>query len=122
MVRVNTEQEKQLLYAEEGQVAGGAVGSIITLIVGVGVATLVLIFVGTLGGQTYNLVEDDIAAINDSTIQTSVKTSITSGFEALEQTGDYLPIIVLAVVIFLVLSLVLGFTMFGGGRGMGSAL
>lgn len=114
--------EQELLYQEQGQ-AGGAVAQLITLIVGVGVATLVLIFVGTLGGQTYNLTEDDINNINDTTIKDSVKASITSGFEALEQTGNYMPIIVLAVVIFLVLGLVLGFTAFGGqsGRG-GSAL
>ena len=115
--------EYQSRFHKKGQ-AGVAVGSIITLIVGVGVATLVLIFVGALGGQTYNLVEPDIDNISDATIRTSVKDGITSGFEALEQTGDYLPIIVLAVVISLVLALVLSFTAFGnvgGGRG-GSAL
>lgn len=106
----------------EGQ-AQGAVGAIITLIVGVGVATLVLIFVGALGGQTYNLVESDIDAISNDTVKNSVKNGIVSGFQALEQTGQYLPIIVLAVVISLVLFLVLGFTNFGGGMGgRGSAL
>lgn len=110
-------------YMEEGQ-AGMAVGNVITLIVGVGVAVLVLIFVGALGGQTYNLVEPDIDAITNTTIKNAVKDSIVSGFSALKQTGDYLPIIVLAVVIFLVLALVLGFTAFGGGMGggRGSAL
>lgn len=108
-------------YKKKGQ-AGGAVSSIITLIVGVGVAVMVLIFIGALGGQTYNLVESDIDNINDTTIKESVKGGITSGFEALEQTGDYLPIIVLAVVIALVLSLVLGFTAFGAGGMRGSAL
>ena len=113
-----TEQEK---YELEGQL-GGAVGAIITLITGVGVAVLVLIFVGALGGQTYNLVEPDIDAISNGTVRDSVKDGIISGFSALEQTGDYLPIIVLAVVIALVLFLVLGFTnLNGGGRG-GSAL
>ena len=56
-------------------------------------------------------------------IRTSIKNGIISGFSALEQTADFLPIIVLAVVIFLVLSLVLGFTAFGGGTaGGGTAL
>jgi len=109
------------MYELEGQ-SSMAVGNVITLIVGVGVAVLVLIFVGTLGGQTYELVEDDLDAISNTTIQNSVKDGIVSGFEALEQTGDYLPIIVLAVVIFLVLSMVLGFTAFGGGGRMGGAL
>lgn len=109
-------------YMEEGQ-AGMAVGNVITLIVGVGVAVLVLIFVGALGGQTYNLVEPDIDAITNTTIKNAVKDSVVSGFTALKQTGSYLPIIVLAVVIFLVLALVLGFTAFGGGgMGRGSAL
>lgn len=109
------------LYRKKGQM-GGAVGAIVALIVGVGVSVLVLIFVGVLGGQSYNIAEADIDAINDSTIRTHVDNAITSGFEALENTGDYLPLIVLAVVIALVLSLVLGFTGLGGGMGRGSAL
>ena len=90
-----------------GQV-GGQIGMVIQLIVGVGIAALVLIFVGTMGGQTYNLVEADLDAISDGNIQASVKSGISSGFEALETTGDYLPLIVLAVVISIVLALVLG--------------
>lgn len=108
-------------YEKKGQV-GGAVGAVITLIVGVGVSVLVLIFVGALGGQTYNLVESDIDAIANETVKAHVKNSIVSGFSALEQTGNYLPIIVLAVVIALVLMLVLGFTTFGGMNGGRSAL
>jgi hypothetical protein len=114
--------ETEQIYEKEGQ-AAGAVGNIITLIVGVGVSVLVLIFVGALGGQTYNLVESDIDAITNDNISGAVKNSITSGFDALEQTGNYLPIIVLAVVISLVLVLVLGFTAFGNmGGGRGSVL
>jgi len=101
---------------------GGAVGAIITLITGVGVSVLVLIFVGALGGQTYNLVESKIDEINNDTIKDSVKEGIISGFDALKQTGDYLPIIVLAVIITIVLALVLGFTALGGGGVRGSAL
>ena len=168
------------------------VSNIITLIIGVGVSVMVLIFIGSLGGQTYNLVESDINAIGNNqvslesitpTIQTpaalshhsiqtgtlvlynatnriglgnftidydqgtvksytslinntaiyanytwgsseirsSVQNSVVSGFGALEQTGNYLPIIVLAVVISLVLFLILGFTALGG-RGGGSVL
>ena len=108
------------LYEKKGQ-AQGAVGAIISLIVGIGVAVLILIFVGALGGQTYDLVEDDIDAIGNDTIKGHVNAGIIAGFEALEQTGSYLPIIVLAVIISLVLSLILGFTALGGG-GRGSAL
>lgn len=112
------EQELKSLYHKKGQSAV-AVGAVITLIVGVGVAVLVLIFVGSLGGQTYELVETDIDAITNTTIKNSIKASIVSGFDALEQTGSYLPIIVLAVVISLVLALVLSFT--SAGRNMGGS-
>jgi hypothetical protein len=166
------------MYEKKGNI-GGSVGAVITLITGIGVSVLVLIFVGTLGGQTYNLVESDIdtigvaattatditvlnstavslgtpalqttplaykagvlitgnftynlqagtatltdiannnTAVNftyswkNETIGRSVKDGIISGFNALEQTGDYLPLIVLAIVISLVLFLVLGMT------------
>ena len=182
---------------KKAQFAGNAVGNIITLIVGVGVSVLVLIFVGALGGQTYNLVEDDIDALGSTTVsgdtftllngtaarlnhgqihtdslsiynatglgviglanftinypegtvsmadagrvanntnlganytyglasaRNDVRNSIVSGFNALETTGNYTPLIVLAVVIALVLSLVLGFTAFGQPRGGGGAL
>ena len=94
-------------FEKDGQVTG-QVNTIISLIVGVGVASLILIFIGTLGGQTYNLVEDKIDAISDANIKTSVKSGITSGFEAIETSGEYLPLIVLAIVIFIVLGLVMG--------------
>jgi len=114
--------EQKNLYKKKGQM-GGAVGAVITLIVGIGVSVLVLIFVGTLSGQTYELAEADITAITNATIENDVRNAIGSGFEALETTGSYLPLIVLAVVIALVLTLVLGFTGLGGvGGGRGSAL
>ena len=116
------EQESKLMFkSKKGQI-GGAVGAVISLIVGVGVAVLVLIFVSALGGQTYDLVEPDIDSITNTTIRSSVKSSIVSGFTALEKTGSYMPIIVLAIVIALVLALVLGFSNVGGSGGRGSAL
>lgn len=96
-----------LIYKKKGAVQEQT-GAVILLIMGVGVATLVLIFVGVLGGQVYSQVEADINAINDTTIQGYVKESITSGFKALKVTGGYLPIVVLAVIIFVVLGLVMG--------------
>ena len=59
--------EDKQLFKEKGQV-NEAVNSIITLIVGVGVAVLVLIFVGVLGGQTSQLVESDIEAIGNNAV------------------------------------------------------
>ena len=115
------ETKNELRYEKEGQ-AGGAVGAIITMIVGVGISVLLLIFVGSLGGQTWELVEDDVDAITNTTISNSIKNGVISGFEALEQTGDYLPIIVLAVVITLVMALVLSLGGLGGMRSGGTAL
>lgn len=187
------------LYKKEGQQSSMTIGAIVTLVAGVGVAVLVLIFVGSIGGQTYNLLEDDIddiannvvssesftALLNETQqlnhgliqsntltifnatdgttrglgnftidydagrlllnayadtvgnnsvlaanytwgaaeVRNSVKAGIVSSFDALEKTGDYVPLVVLAIIIALVLSIVLGFTAFGGGfaRG-GSAL
>lgn len=109
-------------YRKKGQV-GGVVAGVVALIAGMGVSTLVLIFVGALGGQTYNLVEPDIDNISDATIKAHVKDGITSGFKALEQTGNYLPIIVLAIIISVVLALVLGMAgTASGGYGRGTAL
>ena len=108
-------------YKKKGQ-AAGAVGAIISLVMGVAVATLLMIFTGALGGQTYNLVEPDIDNISDAAIKASIKAGITSGFEAQEQVGNYLPIVVLAVIVFLVLGLVLSMGGIGNGGNSGTAL
>lgn len=182
-------------YEAEGQ--AGNVGAIITMVVGIGVAVLVLIFVGTLGGSTFYLVEDDLATIgmdravtesitvvngtftalskapidtglvvrnasgvvgignftvdttaghvslnttnagvintiNNSavnvsytydnyTVQSSIRNGIASSFDGLEQTGNYLPVITLAIIITLVLGMILGLGMMKG-RGNSGAL
>ena len=115
-------EQKEEMYMKEGQM-GGAVGGVVMLIVGIGVAVVVLIFSGTLSAQTYQLVEADIDAITNTTIKDSVKDGIISGFDALEKTGKYLPLIVLAIVITVVLSLIVGMGFgLGGAGGRGSAL
>jgi hypothetical protein len=112
--------EMKPLYEEEGQ---AQVGGLVGMVVLVGVAILVLIFVGALGGQTYNLGEPDIDAINNSDIKASVEGGIVSSFKALETVGQYMPIVVVALIIGIVLSVVLGFTAFSSGRmGGGGAL
>ena len=103
-------------FCVEGYVrVGSEVGAIITLIMGVAISTLLLIFTGTLGGQVYSQVEPDITSISDTNIQTYVKEAITSGFKAQQTVGNYLPIIVLAVVVFIVIGLVLAL-----GQGTGA--
>ena len=110
---------EKTMYRKKGMISG-SMNALIGLVIGVGVAVLMIIFIGTLGGQTYNLVEPKILNISDSTIQTSVKNSIKSGFSALEQVGSYMPILVLAYIIALVLVLVLGFASLGGGSSGGA--
>ena len=112
-------------YNKEGFVSSS--GSVIQLVVGVGVAALVLIFIGTMAGQTYTLVEPDITKLADANVSlggrgmdinigTSVKSGIVSSFKAIETTGKYLPLIVLAIVISIILSLVVNM---GSGADMG---
>jgi hypothetical protein len=78
-----------------------------------------MIFTTVLGGQTYQLVEDDIDAITCTTIQGYIKEGIMSTFQAQAQVGNYLPIIVLAVIITIIIGLIVGgiagqFTGMGG--------
>jgi flagellar biosynthesis protein FlhB len=118
------QKTKKLLFNKKGQVgAAGAVNAIIYLVMGTAVATILLIFSTSLSGQVYQTVETDIDSITNTTIKNSIKDSIVYGFDAMKTTGQYMPIIILAVVIALVLGLVVSFMYFGGGRmGGGSAL
>ncbi|MEM5810118.1 MAG: hypothetical protein QW156_04500 [Candidatus Aenigmatarchaeota archaeon] len=101
------ERYEELEYELRGDVSD-SVGAIVYLIMGVGLATLVLIFVGVLGGSIYSQTQSDINAISDIDIKNNITSAIKSGFKSLNLTGGYLPIVVLAVIIFLVLGLVLG--------------
>lgn len=62
-------------------------------------------------------------SVGGKSVRDNVMSGIGSSFKALKTTGSYLPIIVLAIVIFLVLTLVLGFAGTGGavigGKGSG---
>lgn len=99
-----------------------ATGTVISLIVGVGVAILVLIFVGVIGGQTYQTAEANIQAINNTEIKTQITSAVTSGFKALGLTGQYLPIVVLAVIIGVVLMVIFMVLRPSGGGYYGGVL
>ena len=103
------------MFEYEGNIES-AVNGVMLLIIAMAVAAIVITFAGALGGQTYNLVQADIAAITDANIRTSVSNSISSGFEGLETTADYLPIVALAIMVGIVLAVLLGAF---GGRAMG---
>jgi len=171
-----------------------ATGTLIPLVVGVGVAVLVLIFMSSLGGQVWETVEDDVDTIGDQsatvenrnlslssqidpaiitgtlsisnttstvplenfeidydagtlhvnntdamynnslynisyeyynyTIRNSIRGATVNSFDALEQTANYMPLIVLAVVIGVVLLIVLGLGVGGNvyGKNNGGSL
>lgn len=197
---MESQKTKSMLYNKKGEV-GGAVATMITLVAGVGVAVMILIFVGVLGGTAFDLTEPTLDSIGShavadesflmltnissqlahrdlvvgsvnitnstfeaiglgnftidytqgqimlvtggivngglsnnntlgyinytwgtDTVRESVKGGIVSSFSALETTGSYMPIAVLAVVIWIVLVMVLGFSMVGKLGGGNSAL
>jgi len=96
------------------RIEGGAeTGAMVTLIIGVGVCVLLLIFVGVLGGQAFSLTEPSIAAISNTTIQGYIIDSIASGFKSLSTVGQYLPLVVLAVIISLIIALITSFAFIG---------
>jgi hypothetical protein len=102
-------------FSKKGQIGGA--GAMVPLVLGVGVALLLMIFVSALGGQVYQTVEADIASITNTTIQGHIYGAITESFSALEKTGSYMPLLVLATVIGVVLFVVLGFTRYSQGGG-----
>ncbi len=106
---------KELVYEKKGAMAGMTVNEMITLIAGIGVIVLIFIFVGVLGGSAYQNTESDINSINNSTIKGYILDAIGSSFKGLKTTGNYIPIIALAVIIALILSLVLGIAGVTGG-------
>lgn len=67
------------------------VNEVTGLIIGVGVATLVLIFIGSLGGQTYNVAEPDITAIGGTIVNESLGTTDANG--QLTAYTQYTPIV-----------------------------
>lgn len=115
-------QELENKYMKEGFVAD-SVSAIITLFVGMVVVSIVIVFGGSLSAKAYSLQEDDIDAITNTTIKTAVQNSVLSGFEAQEQTADFVPLVAMAVVVVLVLALLLSIPgVSGRGMGGGSAL
>lgn len=117
--------EQTQKYTKKGQVANSAIGSIIALVVGVGIVVVVVIFISVLSGTTYTLTESSFSNFTNSTmglsVSTSLNASVLSGFTTFQTTSSYIPLVVLAVIIFIVLSLVLGFTMFSRGQTGGSS-
>ena len=111
--------EKKAVYEKEGAVREN-MSAIIVLVMGVSIAILVLTFTSVMSAQVYQNVEADIQAINDTTIKGYVTSAIQSGFKAYETTGNYLPIVVLAVIIFVILGLIMSLGSAGSYSGGGA--
>ena len=58
----------------------------------------------------------------NTSMRDPIKNSILSSFEALEATGSYMPLIVLAVIIVLILGIVLSLNLVGSGGGRSQVL
>ena len=101
---------KELVYEKKGAMAGFAVHEMITLIAGIGVIVLVFIFVGVLGGSAYQSTESEISSISNETIKGYITDAIASSFKGLKSTGNYIPIVALALIIALILGLIMGIT------------
>lgn len=122
---MKTQLETQKTYREKGQVMG-SMQAIIALVLFFGVAVILYIFTGVIAGQTYELTESDIDAITNTTIKGNIKEGIAKGFEGYKQLGNYMPLLVLALILGVILAVLLGIVAFtgvgfGGGRG-GSVL
>ena len=98
------------------------VGGIVTTTVVIVVMILVLVFGNVLAGKTYQNVESDIQAISNGTIESRIVNGVEAGFSGLKQVGDLSPTVVLAVVIGLILSIVLGIGVLTTGRASGGSL
>lgn len=105
-------------YEKKGQVAAGAVSSIIVLMVGMVIVAIVTVFGGAIAGTAYQVSETQIDAITNTTVKEYIKDSAIESFKSMKQTSTYTPLVFLGVVVFIVLSLVVGLMAFTGG-GMG---
>lgn len=114
-------QEMEQLYEESGQVVN-ITQLLVGIAIGLGVFVIINIFMGTLGGRTYQLVESDINSITNTTIKGYINDGIAGSFQGTKTLGEYTPLIVLSIVIFLVLVLVTQFTGAAGGGAGGSVL
>ena len=116
------EEKKVEAFEVEGAVrVGEAVQAIILLIVGVGIAALLLVFVATLGGQAYSQVQADINAIADAEVKNYVIGAAKSGFKAMNTTGNELPLVAMAIAFAITIGVIIAMLSFAnfGGYGYG---
>lgn len=115
-------ERTEAVYEKEGVL--GNINGMITLFVGLGVISIVIVFLGALGGQTYNQAQPQIDAISDANIKANVKSAISSGFQAQATGAGYLPLLVGAIILIVVIGLLVSVSAGGQGgyQGGGGAL
>lgn len=107
--------EKMIWKSKKGNM--GAMSGVVGLVIGLGLSILTLIFMATLGGATYGAAETQINAISNATVKDAVKAASVAGFGGYTTLGNFLPIVVLAGLVGVVLVLILGSFNFAGGGG-----
>lgn len=115
------------VYEKEGNTQN--INGLIALFVGLGIISIVIIFLGTLGGQTLNTVQGQINAIPDgnsqvdptgNTIKDYINSSISSGFQAQSTGAGYLPLMVGAIILVVIIGLLVAVSANRGGYSGGS--
>ena len=114
--------ETEVLYEESGFMQQ-SMGSILSLVVTMGIVIVIYILMGVITGSTYQLTEADIDSISNGTVKGYLKDGMIKGFQGYKQLGTYQPLLVLSLVlgvIILVIMTVAGATgAMGGGYGRG---
>lgn len=113
-------ENENAIYEKEGVFS--QVQGMTTLFVSLGIIGIVIIFLGSFGGQVYNQSAPQIAAISDANIKANVNAAIASGFQAQATAAGYLPLFVGALIFIVVLGLFVGLQQsnaggYGGGGG-----
>lgn len=112
------EENKTNKYVKEGALQGAA-GAAVGIVIAVGLISVLSVLMGTISGTAYEISEDQIDLISNTTVKTYVKDGIIAAFKAQKQANEFLPIIILGLVFAVVIAVIMNSV---GGTAGGSAL
>lgn len=95
-------------YNVSGAIGGGVFEAVLGLVLIGMVATVLTVFGGVLSGQVYSTSQTQIAAITNTTIRGYVENSIGSSFQAQQQNASFQPLLFLALIMGVVITVILG--------------
>ena len=110
-------------YAKKGFVQD-SVNAMLVLFIGIAVVGMIMIVSANLSAKVYSQFEDDINAITNDDVKDAVESSSLSGFTAMKDTSDFLPVVAIVVVVAIIITIFISVFYrgtVGGGMG-GSAL